>query len=227
MLNIPKTNVCTISDKLMTLSESKTRHKITHHTKPHFHVNLAQKGWKVAIWSCPGSRYVLEDDKVFLELPNVFGIADDILILGCDDDGTDHDATVCRVVQVLKKRKSKAQQRQMSLGMHQCPILWEIISRYWSTNGPRKFVHTYRNASAKVKEGTTLIPRHNTYLGRYTLAIPVIYKPLCKSDRHKIGMGMEQGVPGTIQKSKGTDKENECMKLCVVKKKLLYFGTDT
>ena len=30
---------------------------------------------------------------IFKELPNAFGIADDIVIVGYDDDGTDHDST--------------------------------------------------------------------------------------------------------------------------------------
>ena len=37
-------------------------------------------------------------DQIFKELKNVSGIADDILIAGYDDDGTDHDKTVCRIL---------------------------------------------------------------------------------------------------------------------------------
>ena len=35
--------------------------------------------------------------KIFNEMPNVFGIMDDILVIGYTDDGTDHDAMVHKV----------------------------------------------------------------------------------------------------------------------------------
>ena len=33
-------------------------------------------------------------DEIFKDLPNVFGIADDILIVGYDNDGKDHGDTL-------------------------------------------------------------------------------------------------------------------------------------
>ena len=33
-------------------------------------------------------------DEIFKDLPNVFGIADDILVVGYDSDGKDHDDTL-------------------------------------------------------------------------------------------------------------------------------------
>ena len=37
-------------------------------------------------------------DKIFNDMPNVFGIADDILVIGCDKDRTDHDEAVYNVL---------------------------------------------------------------------------------------------------------------------------------
>ena len=39
-------------------------------------------------------------DDTFKDLLNVFGIADDILIVGCDVDITDHDRTLRGVMQI-------------------------------------------------------------------------------------------------------------------------------
>ena len=39
-------------------------------------------------------------DKIFKELPNLFGIADDILVVGYEVDGEDHDETLQRVLQI-------------------------------------------------------------------------------------------------------------------------------
>ena len=38
-------------------------------------------------------------DKNFRDMLNVFGIRDDILVIGYDEDGADHDAAVHKVLQ--------------------------------------------------------------------------------------------------------------------------------
>ena len=42
-------------------------------------------------------------DKLFQGLPNVFGIADDILIAGFDDMERDHDATLDKVLKICRQ----------------------------------------------------------------------------------------------------------------------------
>ena len=37
-------------------------------------------------------------DKIFKDMLNIFGIADDILVMGYNDDGTDHNEMVCSVL---------------------------------------------------------------------------------------------------------------------------------
>ena len=62
-------------------------------------------------------RYVLKKDKLFQGLPNVFGIADDILIVGFDGMDRDHNATLDKV----QTGKSEAEQRQVYIQVCQ---LW-------------------------------------------------------------------------------------------------------
>ena len=38
-------------------------------------------------------------DKIFSDMPNVFGIMDDILVIGYDENEADHDAAVHKVLQ--------------------------------------------------------------------------------------------------------------------------------
>ena len=38
-------------------------------------------------------------DEIFSDMPNVFGIADDILVMGYDGNGADHDEAVHKVLQ--------------------------------------------------------------------------------------------------------------------------------
>ena len=41
-----------------------------------------------------GNMFQCKIDKIFNDMPNIFGIADDILVIGYDEDGTDHDEVV-------------------------------------------------------------------------------------------------------------------------------------
>ena len=42
-------------------------------------------------------------DEIFKELPNMFGIADDTLVVGYDDYDRDHDNTLRRVLQICRE----------------------------------------------------------------------------------------------------------------------------
>ena len=51
----------------------------------------------------PGDIFQRKIDNLFKELSNVFEIADDILVVGYDDDGMDHDYTLRRVLLICWK----------------------------------------------------------------------------------------------------------------------------
>ena len=55
---------------------------------------------KTAIWSSPhaGDMFQCKIDEIFKNLPNVFGIADDILVVGYDTDGKDNDEILQQVL---------------------------------------------------------------------------------------------------------------------------------
>ena len=49
----------------------------------------------ITIWSSTSRRHIPEEiDEIFKELPNVFGIADDILAVGYKAGDSDHDKTL-------------------------------------------------------------------------------------------------------------------------------------
>ena len=52
------------------------------------------------IWDIQVSNmFQLEIDEIFNDMLNVFGIADDILVVGYKNDGRNHDETVQKVLQ--------------------------------------------------------------------------------------------------------------------------------
>ena len=59
---------------------------------------------KTAIWSGTSRRYVsAKNDEGFNDMPNVFGITDDILVVGYEDDGRDNDKMMQRLLQRCKE----------------------------------------------------------------------------------------------------------------------------
>ena len=52
-----------------------------------------------------GDMFQRKIDEIFKDLPNVFGMADDILVVGYEADGKDHDKTAWRVLQRCRQAK--------------------------------------------------------------------------------------------------------------------------
>ena len=57
------------------------------------------------------------------DMPNVFGIADDILVIGYDYDGTDQDATVHKVLQRCKEGNLKLNKEKCHFRCTSIPFL--------------------------------------------------------------------------------------------------------
>ena len=67
-------------------------------------------------------------DEIFKELPNVHAITDDVLIVGYDSNGTDHDESPCRVLKVYKKENLKLNKDKCNFRCTSVPCFGKIIS---------------------------------------------------------------------------------------------------
>ena len=77
-----------------------------------------------------GDMFQRKVSELFKDLPNVFGIVDDILVMRYDADGKDHDDTLQRVLQRCRQVNLKTKQSQMPFQMHISLIFGEVISRH-------------------------------------------------------------------------------------------------
>ena len=68
-------------------------------------------------------------DEILKDLPNVFGITDDILVVGYDRGGKDHDEPLHRVLEVCKQVNPKLNKGSNHFRCTQIPFLGKIISR--------------------------------------------------------------------------------------------------
>ena len=85
-----------------------------------------------------GDMFQCKIDEIFNDMPNIFGIVDDILVIGYNEDGTDHDTTVHKVLRWckevnLKLNKDKCHFRCMSI-----PFFGKVILREGIQPDPQK-----------------------------------------------------------------------------------------
>ena len=60
----------------------------------------------------------------------MFGIADDILVVGCDSDGKDHDETLWQVLQICIQVNLRLNKDKCHLRCTSVPFFGEVISRH-------------------------------------------------------------------------------------------------
>ena len=62
-------------------------------------------------------------------MSNVFGIMDDILVIGYDEDGVDHDAAVCKVLWGCEEDNLKLHKEKFHFRCTSVLFFGEVISR--------------------------------------------------------------------------------------------------
>ena len=76
-----------------------------------------------------GNMFQCKIDEIFSDIPNVFGIADDILVIGYDKDGTDHGKTVYKVLRQCQDVNLKLNKGKCHFKCTSIPFFGEIVSR--------------------------------------------------------------------------------------------------
>ena len=75
---------------------------------------------------------------IFNDMPNVFGITDDTVVVGYEDDGRDHDDTVQKVLQRCRKVNLKLNKDKCHFRLTSVPFVGEVISRHGVQSDPQK-----------------------------------------------------------------------------------------
>ena len=77
-------------------------------------------------------------DKIFNDIPNVFGIADDILVIGHDKDGANHDVAVYSVLRQCQDVNFKLNKDKCHFRCTSIPFFGEVVSREGDQPDPQK-----------------------------------------------------------------------------------------
>ena len=124
----------TLNDILPKLSNAKCM-SIIDASLGYHNLQLDTKSLYLTTFACPFGRYhykclpfgampvgdmfQCKIDESFGDMPNVFGIMDDILVIGYDNNGTDHDAAIYKVPRWCKEVNLKQTKISVISGSHQ------------------------------------------------------------------------------------------------------------
>ena len=102
-----------------------------HHTSPYLHAIFHRYKNKRFPFGAAltGDMFQRKIDEILKDLSNVFGTADDILVVGYDRDGKDHDDTLQSVLQICRQVNIKLNKGKCHFRCKQVPFFGKIISR--------------------------------------------------------------------------------------------------
>ena len=126
-----------------------------------------------------GNMFQCKIDKIFSDMPNVFGITDDILVIGYDDNGAHHDAVVHKVHQRCKEVTLKLNKEKCHFRCTSIPFFGEVILRRVHPD-PQKFKALIHMPAPNNKKELQAFLGIINYFGQFSPGTADIGDPLCK-----------------------------------------------
>ena len=117
-------------------------------------------------------------DKIFNDMPNVFGITDDILVIGYDKDGADHDVAVHKVLRWCREVNLKLDKDKGHFRCKSIPFFSEVILREGIQPDPQKIKVLIDMLALKNKKELQVFLGIIHYLGKFSPGSADICDPL-------------------------------------------------
>ena len=171
-----------------------------------------------------GDMFQCKIDEIFNDMPIVFGIADDILVIGYDKDGTDHDEAVYKVLKWCQDMNLKLNKEKCHFRCTSISFFGEVVSRQGIQPDPQKVrVLTEMPVPKKKKELQAFLTIIN-YLNKFSPGTSEVCKPLRKLMSSKMTWTWNASYQQLFNKAKSLIKVEMCMKFYDTKP--LYLKTD-
>ena len=113
-------------------------------------------------------------------MPNVFGIADNILVIGYNKDGKDHDEAVYNVLRWCKDVNLKLNKDKCHFRCISIPFFGEVVSREGIQWDPQKIRALTEMPAPKNKRELQAFLGIINYLGKFSPGMSKTCKPLRK-----------------------------------------------
>ena len=172
-----------------------------------------------------GNMFQHKISEIFSDIPNVFGITDDILVTGYNKNGKGHDEAVYNVLRWCKEVNLKLNKDQCHFRCMSIPFFGKGVSREGIQPDPQK-IKTLTdmpmpNNKRELQASLGII----NYLGKFSPGMVELCDPLWKLTLSKAVWTWNMSYQQLFMKVKSLIKVDVCMKF-YEDTKLLYLETD-
>ena len=159
-----------------------------------------------------GDMFQRKIDKISEELPNVYGIADDILVVGYEADGKDYDKTLQRMPQICRQVYLKLNKDKCLVRCTSVPFFGEIILWYGVKPYPQKLKALTEMPPPRNKKEIQAFLGITDYLGKFSPNTANMYEPLRKLTSSETLWTWNTSYQTLFNKVKSLLKDDVCMK---------------
>ena len=130
-------------------------------------------------WAAPvGDMFQHKIDEIFKDMPNVFEIADDILVIEYDKNGTNHDVAVYNVLRQCEDVNLKLNKDKYHFRCASIPFFGKVVSREGIQPDTQKIRALSKMPAPKNKRELQAFLGKINYLGKFSPAMSEVCKPL-------------------------------------------------
>ena len=159
-----------------------------------------------------GNMFQHKIDEIFNDMPNVFGIVDDILVIGYDKGGTDHDEAVYKVLRQCQDVNLKLNKDICHFRCTSIPFFSEVVSREGIQLDPQKIRGLTKMPAPKNKKELQAFLGIINYLSKFSPDKLEVCKPLRKLTSSKAMWMWDVSYQQWFEKAKLSIKVEMCMK---------------
>ena len=171
-----------------------------------------------------GDMFQHKIDEIFNNMPNVFCIADNILVIGYDKDRTDHNKAVYKVLRWCQDVNLKLNKDKHHFRCTSIPFFSKVVSREGIQPDPWKIWALAEMPAPKNKKELQAILGIINYLSKFSPDTSEVCQPLTKLMSSKAMWTWDASYLQWFEKAKSLIKAEMCMKF-YDDTKLLYLKT--
>ena len=172
-----------------------------------------------------GDMFQCKIDEIVNDMPNVFGIADDILVIGYDKDGADHDEAVYKVLKQCQDTYLKCNREKCHFRCMSTPFFGEVVSRHGVQSDPQKVRALTENLAPKNQKELQAFLGIINYLNKFSPGMSEACELLRKLMSSKATWTWNASYQQLFDKAKSLIKAEMCVEF-YDNTKLLYLETD-
>ena len=150
-------------------------------------------------------------DEISSDMPNVFGIADDILVIGYDD-GTDHDAMMHKVLQRCKEVNLKLNKEKCHFRCTSIPFFGEVMLRRGVQPDSQKHQSLMDMPPPNNKKDLQAFLGIINYLSKFSPGTADVCDPFCTLTLSKATWAWNASYQSQFRRAKILIKSDMCMK---------------